>query len=135
LSRNERKRGDDDDQKQHGERRRRAEFAEAEIAPVANHLSPRSPFLLTPLIGVSRLHPHLHVFFAAEAPDTPLVLDGRVWEAVRNRPGPVHVLESTCEEHQEGMESTVTVEVRRGIFHVQRDDRACSRDGVDNEAR
>jgi hypothetical protein len=85
------------------------------------------------LIGVSRLNPHLHVFSSAEAPDTPLVLGARVWDAVRRGPGPWSIADSPCEEHQEGTESIVTVEVRRGIFHVRRDDRSCAGEDTDRD--
>ena len=65
------------------------------------------------LVGVSRASPHLHVFASADAPDTPLELSARVWEAVRRAAGTVRVIDTTCTEGNEGTESTVTVTVRR----------------------
>ena len=85
------------------------------------------------LVGVSRSNPRLHVFASAEAPNTPLELGSRVWEAVRKSANPVHVVEWPCENHKEGVESIVTVAVRRGVFHVQRDDHPCLADPPDDE--
>jgi hypothetical protein len=86
------------------------------------------------LVGLSRANPHLHVFSSAEAPDTPLELGARVWESVRRGAGPWSVVESPCEENPEGVESTVTVEVRRGIFHVQRATRPCAGEDSDRDS-
>jgi hypothetical protein len=77
------------------------------------------------LVGVSRLNQRLHVFASAEAPDTPLELGPRVWEAVHKNANPVRVVEWPCGSRADEVESTVAVAVRRGIFHVQRETRPC----------
>ena len=80
------------------------------------------------LVGISRLNPHLHVFASAEAPTVPLEMGPRVWDAVRRNAQPGHVIEWPCDQAGNA-ESTVTVEVRRGIFNVQRDSRSCPAEG------
>ncbi len=78
------------------------------------------------LVGVSKYNQRLHVFASADAPDEPLELEARTWEAVRMSAQPVHAVESSCEQPGGGSESLVTVEVRQGIFHAQRGRRPCA---------
>ena len=78
------------------------------------------------LVGISKFNMHLHVFASAGAPDEPLELDAQTWEAVRKSARPVHAVESSCEQQNGGVESLVTVDVRRGIFHAQRSERPCA---------
>jgi hypothetical protein len=80
------------------------------------------------LVGVSRFNPRLHVFASAEAPNVPLELAPRTWEAVRRSDKPVHVIEWPCGDQAGDVESMATVAVRRGIFHVQREDRPCAKE-------
>ena len=114
----------------------------AEVMRIAdyNHDGRASEFLLqvgtqpcgrhvSVLVGVSRLNMHLHVFASAEAPTVPLEMGPRVWDAVRLSAGPERVLEWPCGDQAGDVESTVTVEARRGIFHAQRDNRSCPADG------
>ena len=86
------------------------------------------------LVGVSRYNPHLHVFASAEAPDQPLTLLAPVWAAVLRSPKPAHVMESSCDDPEREVESSLTVAARRGVFHVQRETRACPKiDGADRQ--
>ena len=78
------------------------------------------------LVGVSKYNLRLHVFASADAPDEPLELDARTWEAVRKSVQPVQAVESSCELQGSSVESLVTVDVRQGIFHVQRSERPCA---------
>lgn len=77
------------------------------------------------LVGISRLNSRLHVFASAEAPTVPLEMGPRVWDAVRASARPARVVEWPCGEQENEVESTITVAVRRGIFHVRGDTRAC----------
>jgi hypothetical protein len=85
------------------------------------------------LVGVSRFNQRLHVFASAEAPDTPLELGPRVWAAVRKHAEPVRVVEWPCADRTDDVESTVTVAVHRGIFHVQREVRPCPQEEQEHE--
>jgi hypothetical protein len=85
------------------------------------------------LVGISRFNQRLHVFASAEAPDVPLELGARVWEAVRKSAAPVRVVEWPCGDQAGTVESTVTVKVQRGIFHVQREDRPCPGEEQEHE--
>lgn len=87
------------------------------------------------LVGVSRFNPQLHLFASAEAPDTPLVLGSRAWEAVRKSIKPGRVVEWSCADHTSAVESTVTVAVHGGVFHVQREDRPCPQEGFEDDDR
>ena len=77
------------------------------------------------LVGISRLNSQLHLFAAADAPTVPLEMGPRVWEAVRNNAKPVRVVEWPCGDQAGDVESTVTVAVRHGIFHVNREEHRC----------
>ncbi|MBS0388521.1 MAG: hypothetical protein JSR15_08565 [Proteobacteria bacterium] len=77
------------------------------------------------LVGVSKYNARLHVFASADAPDDPLELDAKTWDAVLRSTKPVRVLESSCDQPNAAVESQVTVESRQGIFHVQRSEHAC----------
>jgi hypothetical protein len=78
------------------------------------------------LVGVSRRNPHLHVFAAAEAEDQPLLMGPRAWAAVLRKPRATHVVEWPCDAGADSVESVVDVEVRRGVFHLQRSERRCA---------
>jgi hypothetical protein len=78
------------------------------------------------LVGVSKYNNRLHVFASADAPDVPLELDAQTWEAVRSSAKPVRLPESRCDGQPGQVESEVRVQVRHGIFHVQRATRPCA---------
>ena len=78
------------------------------------------------LVGVSRRNPHLHVFAAADAGDQPLLMGPRAWAAVLKNPRARQVVEWPCGTDADSVESVVDVEVRRGVFHLQRSERHCA---------
>jgi hypothetical protein len=86
------------------------------------------------LVGVSRFNPRLHVFAAAEAPAEPLVLPAEAWAALRKGTKPVQTVESSCADPGSEVESTLTVSVQRGVFHLQRESKSCPRPSGDGEA-
>ena len=81
------------------------------------------------LVGVSRYNPHLHVFAAAEAPAQPLVLPGAAWAALLKNPKPAPIVETNCDVPGTDTETVLTVAVRHGAFHMQRESRPCPKDG------
>jgi len=51
------------------------------------------------VVGVSSSKPLLHVFTSVAHPERPLILQGRIWDALLRSRGPVSVLQVECGDH------------------------------------
>ncbi len=81
------------------------------------------------LIGVSRRHPHLHVFSTAAHPEHPLILQAGAWEVSMATEGQARFTASACGDHGGETEIEQVIEARDGRFSVLENTYACRDDG------
>ncbi len=79
------------------------------------------------LVGLGGIGSGLHVFGSRDAPAHPLLLDLRVWEALRSDDGPVRIVTTKCGE--DGSPVEVEVEARSAAGDVQVVERRFSCEG------
>jgi hypothetical protein len=74
------------------------------------------------IIGISRSNPKLHAFGTVSQPDTALVLQKHIWEALADAASePGAVVDWPCDDHGSPHETTVTLRwSRRGIYGFRR---------------
>lgn len=61
------------------------------------------------LVGISKGNPRLHAFGKASNPKSPLYLQKREWEALRDGTGPVEVVDWQCGDHASDKQTTLTL--------------------------
>lgn len=62
------------------------------------------------VIGISKRHPHLHVFGTVSKPDKPLYMQKAEWNALGRAPGPIEVVDWPCGDH--GAETETRLRLR-----------------------
>ena len=78
------------------------------------------------LVGISKQHPHLHVFAAVEKPDAPLVPGAWQWESLLRGRGTVRTIAWSCGDHGSENEWTNSISAENGAIHDIRTNRKCS---------
>lgn len=80
------------------------------------------------VVGLSKTNPRLHAFGNTSGPASPLYLQKREWEALREATGPVDILDWACADHGADTETRLKLSwTRDGIYGV-RQEYACSPD-------
>jgi len=77
------------------------------------------------VVGVSKTNPHLHVFSSQEKPDKPLILSSWEWEALRDRSGPIEVIDWICDDHGSEVEWRVRLSAESGVIHASKTSDYC----------
>jgi hypothetical protein len=74
------------------------------------------------VVGISKNNPRLHALGTTSAPDKPLYLQRREWEALRDASGPVEVLDWPCGDHGADTETTLRLNwTAQGIEGTRRE--------------
>lgn len=85
--------------------------------------------IMSALLGISPQNQHLHAIGTARHPDRPLILERRIWEALRRSKGWVRLTSWACDDHGSEQEEEIELSIGKdGITETARN-YACTSEG------